>query len=373
MKQLFRLVLFFCMFSQGLLRGQLNIIGISVQPFNITPEALLNINVMNGGNETQVQTTTEVLNSQGAVLMRVKSQVFMVKNGLNSGLSGERKVASTAYMSSRQADYLKTTHNLPSGRYKFCCVIKVLNGSNETDAFCDELEADFNQYLYLVSPFDGDTIETKNPILSWAHSEPFSILNQGEFYRMVVTEQSIGQSPEEATTVNTPVMVKNYLQEHQLQYPVDARELKEGKRYAWQVQKMGDGVVINKTEAWTFNLRKENELKSTKYVVPKRKPDGSFYNAHDGMVYFMFSEEYKTSGHLKFTLKNSRLKPIEVTVRQDDKNGAGGVNDVSLVLKVTGTNLYELDMNSRKLESGFYTLEITNEKNELFYLRIFLP
>ena len=72
---------------------------------------------------------------------------------------------------------------------------------------------------------------------------------------MVVSEIKKDQSTEEAISVNSPVMVKNYLKEHQVQYPYDAKELKEGKSYAWQVQKIGDGIVLNKSESWKF-LRK---------------------------------------------------------------------------------------------------------------------
>ena len=42
-------------------------------------------------------------------------------------------------------------------------------------------------------------------------------------------------------------------------------------------------------------------------------------------------------------------------------------------LKTSGDNRYELNLDAKKLNSGFYTLEVKNEKNESFYLKIFLP
>ncbi len=368
----FRTILL-CLLFQITMKSQVSIINISVQPFNITPEALLNVGIMNNENEKQVQILTQLYSSNNVILLTVKSQSFKLLKGLNSGTSGNRGIASVEYSSSSQANYLKTTHNLASGRYKICSSILVENGADKIDDYCDELEADFNQYLYLVNPLDGDTVETKNPILSWTHSEPFTLLNQGEFYRMIVSEIKKDQSAEEAITINTPAMVKNYLKEHQVQYPYDAKELNDGSKYAWQVQKMSDGVVVNKTESWVFNTKAVNELKSLKYVALKNQLDGSYYNAYDGKVYFKFSEEYKSQGQLKFNLTDAKSKQIDIDIKQDKEKNKNGASLVTSELKASGDNRYELNLDAKKLNSGFYTLEIKNEKNESFYLKIFLP
>ena len=360
-------VLFILLCIQLNVKAQVSIINISVQPFNLTPEALLNVNIMNNGDEKQVRIVTQLYNSSNNVLLSVRSGVFKLSKGLNSGSVGSRRIETAEFSSSSQAGYLKTTHNLASGRYKVCSTLTIENDPEKIDDFCEELEADFNQYLYLVNPFDKDTVDSKNPILSWTHSEPFSILSQGEFYRMIVSEIKSDQSADEAITVNLPVMVKSYLKEHQLQYPFDAKELKEGTKYAWQVQKVSDGVVINKTEAWTFITKRMNEGKSLKYVMLKNQLDGSYYVANDGYVYFKFSEEYKSEGQLKFSLANDKSQPVEVDIKRD-----GGSSD-KVSLKNTGDNLFELSINSKKNKSGFYTLEVKNEKNESFYLKIFLP
>lgn len=367
-------ILLFCLSAQLSLKAQVSIINISVQPFNIVPEALLNVGIMNGEAEQQVQLLTQVINSSGSIILTVKSQPFTLTKGLNPGLSDNKKVATSDFSGTQQGNYIKSTHNLPSGRYKICSTLLLANGADKLDDFCDELEAEFNQYLYLVNPIDGDTIETKNPILSWTHSEPFTILNQGEFYRMVVSEMKKDQSAEEAIIVNSPAMVKNYLKEHQLSYPYDARELKEGTKYSWQVQKMSDGVIINKTEAWIFNTRSIPIKTSLKYVSVKPQLDGSFYTAYNGEVFFKFSEEYKTEGNLKFTLTDSKSKPIAIEINADKEKAKNGISEPNTTkLKLTGDNRYELDLDSKKLNSGFYTLTVKNEKSESFYLKIFLP
>jgi hypothetical protein len=169
-------------------------------------------------------------------------------------------------------------------------------------------------------------------------------------------------------------MVKSYVKEHQVQYPFDARELKEGSKYAWQVQKIGDGIVLNKTEAWIFVTKTKSENKSLKYVALKPELDGSFYTAHDGKVFFKFSEEYKTQGQMKLNLIDSKSNPIEILAEKDLPGTKSKNQDPSpQLLKQAGDNRYELNLDEKKLKSGFYTLIIKNEKNESFYLKIFLP
>jgi hypothetical protein len=357
------------------MKAQISVVSINLQSFNVVPEALLNVGIMNGEGEQNVQLITQVFNSTNTLLLQVKSQPFLLLKGLNAGLSGERKVASTEYSNNQQANYLKSTHSLPSGRYKVCSSLMSVNGADKLYDFCDEFEADFNQYLYLVNPPDNDTVDSKNPVLIWAHSEPFSILSQGEFYRMIVTPVNKDQTSEEAINVNSPVMIKNYLKEHQLTYPYDAKELQEGQKYAWQVQKIGDGVVINKTEAWTFNLRISMTAKSLKYVALKTENNGDYYTAYNGEVFFKFNEDYKTGGNLKFKLFNHKSENIQIEIDHDadQDRSKDKTSRQPAQLKYPGDNRFELDLDAGKLKSGFYTLEVQNEKKEKYYLKIFLP
>lgn len=365
-------ILCLCLLS---MKAQVSVISINLQSFNVVPEALLNVGIMNEEGEQSVQLVTQVFNSTNALLLQVKSQPFLLIKGLNTGLSGERKIASTEYSNTQQANYLKSTHSLPSGRYKICSSIISVSGADKLYDFCDELEADFNQYLYLVNPADNDTVDSKNPVLIWTHSEPFSILNQGEFYRMIVSPVHNGQNAEDAINVNTPVMIKNYLKEHQLTYPYDAKELKEGQKYAWQVQKIGDGVVINKTEAWVFNLRSNTNSKSLKYVALKTEINSDYYTAYSGEVFFKFNEDYRTGGNLKFKLYNHKSENIHIEIDHDSEQdrSKNKASNQPAQLKYPGDNRFELDLYAGKLKSGFYTLEVQNEKKEKYYLKIFLP
>lgn len=354
------------------LKSQVSIIGLAVQPFNITPEALLNVNIMNAGNEAQAHIVSQLYSSNNVVLLTVRSQPFKLVRGLNSVVTGNYRIASAEFASVAQSSYLRSTHTLPSGRYRLCSTV-FINDASRADEFCDDIESDMNQILYLINPFDGDTIDSKYPILSWTHNEPFTILSQGELFRLVVAEIRDGQTAEAAVTANNPVVVKYPLEEHQIQYPYDAPDLKVGKQYGWQVQKISAGVVVAKSEAWKFIIRPSEESLSTKYVSLKDHIDGSFYTATEGMVFFKFFEEYKGNGSMTYRLKDDKLQDVKINIEGDSGSGIEGETGSAGVLKKLGNNLFSLSLNNKSVRSGFYTLEVQNEKRETFYLKIFLP
>ena len=321
---------------------------------------------MNSGAETQVALAAQLYNLSNELLLTVKSGSFNLQPGLNPPIS--HSVTMAEYGSGGQADYIRTTHSLPGGTFRVCVSVLSLQTGEPTDEFCDELESDFNQYLYLVNPLDKDTIETTAPLLLWNHSEPFSALAPGEYYRMIVTEIREQQSAEEAISVNSPLMVKNYLTTHSLQYPYDAQELKEGMRCAWVVQKISNGVVTNTTEAWQFVIRQKPDEKNIKYVALSQELNASFYTAVYGRIYFKFVEEYYSKAGMSATIVSEKGKNIPVTVLKDAGGQAG-----SSTIKVNGDNRFVLNLDEQNIRPGFYRLEIRNEKKELFYLKFYLP
>ncbi len=351
-------------------RAQVSVVSIQLQPFNITPESMMSAAIMNGASEQQVETVSKLYNFNNELLLTVKSTPFNLKQGLNSSFDGFRKAASIEYGSGNQSNYIKTTHGLPSGTFKICIDL-VLSKTNEVlDQFCDEVESEFNQYLYLVFPADKDTIESTTPLLAWTHSEPFSVLSQGEYYRMILTEIKDKQSAQEALDINLPMMSKNYLTTHNLQYPYDAKELLEGKKYAWQVQKLVNGVVTNKTEAWEFFYRKKPEDKEVKYVALKHVIDASFYTAYNARIYFKFSEEYNSPGNIIASIKSDDGKKVSITILKDQEK----TNTASdAIIKSVGDNRFVLDLNKENVKPGFYVMEIRNEKKELYYLKFYFP
>jgi len=89
------------------------------------------------------------------------------------------------------------------------------------------------------------------------------------------------------------------------------------------------------------------------YVTPKRNLEGGFYLVPiDDILHFEFFEEYTKFGDLNYSVK--------------DYMGEA-VSSLATTAEIFGDN--RIDINVSSLIAGYYVLEITNDKNEKWYLR----
>ncbi len=360
------LLLALLVFIVRLANAQISILSSSINAFNITPQSIMQVNVMNNDQETMVYLECKIFNSGNEQLLNVKTQPFILRKGMNALSGFNMQFGSVEYSNSNQSTYVKSMHTLPSGKFNACYVLSLL--SNEPgDEYCLDLESDISSFLTLISPMDKDTIDTPNPMLVWTHSEPFNILAPGEYFRIIVTELLKDQNTESGVTSNTPIYMKNYVTTHQLLYPYDAKELEPGKHYGWQVQKLSNGVIVNKSEAWEFVLKSDLMSRGNKYAVLKSKLDAGYYTPTNSKVYFLFNEEY-TSKSLAYSIFNSKRELVQPRLRNEDS-----VNkSEAFVAKSIGNNRYEIDLDKMNAPTGIYTLEVKNEKGEIFLLRFYV-
>jgi len=349
-----------CLFKQTGLKAQATILNTAISEYNITPKSLLEVSIMNSAGDLQVVMEAKILNNRNEALLNVTTKPFTLKKGLNIVSQLNVALVSVLYASSAEATFIKTSHMLPSGKYHYCASI---SGVDVSDQLCQEMEAENSAFLFLVFPPDKEEIETKNPMLIWTHSEPFSMNNQTDYYRIIVTDLNKGQSAEAAVNTNIPVYMKNYLTSHQVQYPIDAKELQPGKEYAWQVQKISNGTIVNKTEAWQFRLKPPVIIKDNKYALMKEELDGSYYTVENSKLFFSIQERYFSSGKLNCRILNDQKKEIEPPAPLNESNKK------ELAYKSNGDNRYMINTDELGLKKGFYTLEVTNEKKQKFYLK----
>ncbi|NOQ74892.1 MAG: DNRLRE domain-containing protein [Crocinitomix sp.] len=97
------------------------------------------------------------------------------------------------------------------------------------------------------------------------------------------------------------------------------------------------------------------------YADLTKKLDGGYYLAENGIVKFIYNEEY-----------NDQDDELTYTIYDATRNIAA--SDVTLAQTVVyGDNRYDLDFSTFTgdivLENGVYVLEVKNEKNEKWYLR----
>lgn len=356
---------FLCALLSAIYSGnaQVTILSSGFHSMNVTPSSLFQITVMNAENELTVTMEAEVSNSSGQSLLKVTSLPVKLINGINQFAADYIKSNSTVYGQNEQAHFVQTHKTLPSGTFKYCVRI-VAQGSEANDEYCDEIQSDATSFLSLVSPFDADIIETSTPMLIWTHSEAFSMLAPGEFFRIVVTEKKQDQSSEAAVAANQPLFFKNSLTQHEVQYPFDAPLLQEGKTYAWKVLKMAAGgqAVIEQTDAWQFTIKTEEIHNTNKYTLLRKTLSGDYYSCSTDQLYFRFDEEYR-NGNLKYEIRNDKNEKLSTEIKHDEQV------EENTQLRHSGVNRFELDLAKYKLSKGYYTLIIYNQKNEKHYLK----
>jgi len=363
MKKIFYqlLVMMLCGFISQESTAQLTIVNANVTPYNISPNGLCQLTIMNPSSQVTAVVEAQLLNAANNQLIKVVTTPVILKKGITSLRPYQYSFQSVVYSGSNQANYLKTHNKLPSGNYQYCARISVVNNSEDIDDYCQEIDATDQSFLYLVFPEDKEEIETKNPILMWMHSEPFNVLSQGEFFRMVVVELGAQQTPEAGIISNPPCYLKNYLSRHQAQYPFDAKTLEAGKRYGWQVQKISNGQVVATTEAWEFIMEKEELPTDHKYISLKRNLDGGYYRVQNDRIYFRFDERYQ-GNNLEVRIWDEKGTVIKPSVVNEGM-------EMSEYEKNKGYNRYELDLLPYKLKKGFYLLKVKNEKHQLNQLK----
>ena len=369
MKNIFKRPLIFIGFLLGLSSAgfsQISILNANVNSFNITPASLLQVNIMNTFNDVQAVLEADLLSTDNTLLLKVTSNPFLLKKGMTTA-GMNVTVASSQYGTTDVSTHIKTFHNLPSGKFHYTCTIRVLSHDATGDKYTEDVESENSSFMMLVFPSDHDTIDSPAPLLSWSHSDPFNIASAGDYYKMVVVKLRPEQSAEAGISVNVPIFMKTNLMSHQVLYPYDLKILEVGQRYGWEVQKISNEVIVDKTEAWDFVLRPKLDSKDNKYTTLRKTLDGSFYQANNSKIFFRFDETYASGNMTCNILDDNQDKPAKALAKNEIRKGA----DINY--KNLGYNCFEIDLDQLGIKSGFHTLVVKNQKGEEFLLKFLNP
>ena len=116
-----------------------------------------------------------------------------------------------------------------------------------------------------------------------------------------------------------------------------------------------DGFQIGVSDV-LFSSPIAPSAKPSSYHPLKLDLNSGHYNTVDKHVYFHYRGEYN-SGNLNYKVKNEL--GVDVTLQ----------TSLNVGVKTYGENRFILDAN--QLSEGYYTLMVTNEKNEKYYLRFY--
>lgn len=265
------LLLLCCLALPVLMKGQVS--------FNFLPEVqgrtLEGLFMVKVGNMetapklvTMVMTVTE---AKAGKIVEVRTKPFQLRPGVNMLPAGVASGASLNFENNKLATVLRQSNFFPEGEYDYCFEINDTekNGLTLGDQCFDYMLQPFSP-LMLSEPFDGDNICDKRPTLSW---QPLMPAVPGVRYRLVLAEIKEGQHKVEALNYNIPMVNQTGINTPILFYPSTARQLEEGKRYAWQVMAYRNELLLASSEIWEFTLKCQDTLK-----LP---PDEGFRNIED--------------------------------------------------------------------------------------------
>jgi len=350
----------------GISRAQISISSANYNSVSLNETNLLQAIVSNSNQPMVAKATVTIKNSSGEIILEATSKNFTLSAGINNLNGVAIGFSSVVYGTSGKALYLKNNGLLSSGNYTYCMRIIPLGSTEDGDLYCEEFEAATDDFLTLITPYDKDIIDTQWPVLTWTHSEPFNTLAKNEYFKIILTEVNQNQTAEQAIFSNPAVYSQNFLNTHSIPYPQDAKMLEQGKNYAWQVQKISNNLIVNKTDVWQFSIAKPEPKESQKYAVLKDKHESGFYTCTNEILYFRFEEEYYGT-KIWYQLKDDMGQVINLAVETDKDRGAS-----DMLEKSTGINYYQLDIEKYHLKKGFYNLTVKNEKNQKFYLKFFV-
>lgn len=223
---------------------------------------------------------------------------------------------------SDRAYMLSNTGRFPEGELEYCYEVNLSESKNPNlpDVF-ENCFTSLNQPLtplLLINPIDEDEMCNTRPNFSWQPPMP---LARDARFRIIVAELKDKQGPEEAISLNIPVINQANMATGNLLYPAQAPDLKVGNKYVWQVTVYSGATIITKSEIWIFTVKCSEEKKpvdNDSYRELKEVTDGSFYVASKWLR-FSFVNPY-APGNLDYSIteiahpdKAIKLYPLKMS------------------------------------------------------------
>ena len=316
-----------------------------------------------------------VEDAQHGLILTSTSPFFTLSQGSNRPAFNAAGVK-MQYGKGNKTQVLRRTGRFPYGNYIICYRVLSANSSTVLAEFCqEELIRPFSP-PELINPYNGESINTTLPILSW--KPPFPPGTTPIEYGLRLVEIKERQQIIEALEKNAPILNRLAINGTSLPYPGDAPKLEVGKSYAWQVSAKAGDFDLGVTEIWEFEVAKAEseeislvEYRSFREV--KLMPDGRF-NPVDQKLKFSFNNrwgatrlDYETTSppttnldriYYKIYPVGKQGSPITPTI---STTIISGVNNITINLSgVSGMNNGENYIMVLREPSGrFYYLEFT--------------
>jgi len=256
--------------------------------------------------------------------------------------------------------------NAPAGDYTIYLLVKAEGGreigssSIEQNIVEEKREAIIPQ---LISPADGSILDLSQPILfTWiVKSNNTGISN---FYKLRVVEILGNQSPNEAVKRNPIWYESNELRRPMLQYPLSAKRLEPGKKYAWTVQiinKEAQGVVASSETADAFMFTIDKPIEVTETITPQliTPADGTTLNSNQPVLFTWMAPSLKPDKSIRY-----KLKVVEILGNQSPSEAVKR-NPIWYESNELRRPMLQYPLSAKRLEPGkkyAWTVQIINKE-----------
>lgn len=347
-------------FSSNLF-AQISIVNFRLNENDLKPSNLFNFSINNTGSVRICQLIIEIKNGSGQLVLAAQSEATKINIGSSNFFGNQVKVAGIQYGSNYEGKYVKTKFILPEGDFNYCLKIVELNNESN-DEYCDQLKIEKHSFLSLIAPYDQDSIDMPNPTLTWTHSGDFGDGNAQTGFNIILVECEKTQSPEEAISMNKPLMYSSGISNHLVYYSPSYTKLLPGKKYSWQVQRLKDGEIQERTDVWSFYIKKPKAPKPYKYAELGDEVSNLLYNVVDGNIYIAYKDLAIEGNVTEFNIVNNKNEKIAAVVY----NESFPSNQTFKLYK--GDNRLRIDITQSGISSGNYKLVVTNSKDKTYFL-----
>ncbi len=335
---------------------------VTIIPLNQNSEILLfdnlfHVNLINStGTNIQgyLEITVEDSNNRQSVL-KVNSPLMNLVPGITNGqqINWNNTIN---YGPSQLVNSLASSGRFASGNYVFCYNFISRDGNQYLGVNCQEKPIKLAGVPTLLSPYDKEVIETKNPVLTWR--PPLPSFNTNIRYSLVVAPYFKGQSKVEALQRNFSNVQLSLLNLPFQVYPFDAPILEKGKNYVWQVKAYLEGFEVGATEIWEFQYNLPEDDKESQHTESchfvKSHQDASFYVANK---------------QINFAYKNRHDESILNYKVYSRENSEDRIQNLPEIILESGTNkiIIEADELGNLKHMERYTLVIKSKNKKKYY------
>ena len=255
-----------------------------------------------------------------SVDLKEKNTGLQVESKLRSVVISGSKSFSFSDFNSTELTYRNTKlqeaygqkKNAPDGNYTLCVYVKNEKGDVVVSDCIDQTITSIIpevSSLQLVSPADGSTLDSNQPILfTWTFQS--NKFGTDLSYKIKIVEILGSQSQENAIKQNPAWFEKNDISTPMFHYPASAKKIEKNKKYAWTVQlinRKGPPIIENSVsaEVYMFSIDKDivedkAETISLQLVSPA---DGSILDSNQPVFFTWMLTSLKPNTPIIYKIK----------------------------------------------------------------------